>query len=64
MTTGACSLGGASGRSDWLNFMSQGAGPVAPPIRMRLRLAFSSRTEEYGSSGLCTLGGNQLNFCE
>ena len=37
MTTAARSWGGASGRSEWLNFVSQGAGPMAPPIRTRLR---------------------------
>ena len=37
MTTAACSWGGASSGSEWLNILSQGAGPIAPPIRMCLR---------------------------
>ena len=32
MTTAACSRGGGSGCSVWLKFVSQGAGPMAPPI--------------------------------
>ena len=34
MTTAVLSWGGW--RSEWLNFVSQGAGPVAPPIRTHL----------------------------
>ena len=30
-------LVGASGGSEWLNILSQGAGPIAPPIRTCLR---------------------------
>ena len=37
MTTVARSRGGDSGLSVWLNFVSQGTGPMAPPIRVRLR---------------------------
>ena len=37
MTTVARSRGGDSGLSVWLNFVSQGTGPMAPPIRARLR---------------------------
>ena len=36
MTTSTHSWGGESGCSEWLQFVSQGARPIAPPIRARL----------------------------
>ena len=63
MTTAASSWGDASRRSEWLNFVSHGAGLWLLQLERVYAPAFSSRTGGYGLSGLCTLGGNQLS-CE
>ena len=64
MTTSARSWGGESGCSEWLQFVSQGVGPMAPPIRARLNTVVFSRVGGWCIPGLCTLGENQLESCK
>ena len=58
-TTSARSWGGESGCSEWLQF----AGPMAPPIGVRLCTVVFFQNGGWCISVLCTLGRNQLESC-
>ena len=64
MTTSARSWGGESRCSEWLQFVSNGARLMAPPIGARFCTVVFFWSGGCSICGLCTLGGNQLESCK